>query len=148
VVVSALAGAALMMVADRLPVGALPWPVEESPLRLGAVGLAVGSSLGAWLELVLLRGELRRLRPELVGRIDAEAGLYGRLLGLAAVALAPPALLAWATPELWPAARGALVVGCYALAYLGLGKVSGMLEPGDLLRGFESAAGPDPRQDR
>lgn len=53
--VSTLAGVALMLPLDRL---------GFSGLRLGAAGLALGASLGAWLELGLLRRSLgRRLGP-------------------------------------------------------------------------------------
>jgi putative peptidoglycan lipid II flippase len=55
VAVSTLAGVALMLPLDRL---------GFSGLRLGAAGLALGASLGAWLELTLLRRSLgRRLGP-------------------------------------------------------------------------------------
>jgi peptidoglycan biosynthesis protein MviN/MurJ (putative lipid II flippase) len=126
-----------MLAADRLPIAALPWPVEESALRLGGVGLAIGSALGAWVELVLLLAELRRVRPSVAGEIRAEGPLYARFVVLAAAALLPAAGLAWAAATLPMAVRGPLVVGCYALAYLGSGRLLGWLEPRDLLRGFE-----------
>jgi putative peptidoglycan lipid II flippase len=51
VAVSALVGIGLMIPADRL---------GFEPLRLGAAGLALGASAGAWLEYVLLRRALGR----------------------------------------------------------------------------------------
>jgi putative peptidoglycan lipid II flippase len=51
VALSATVGIALMIPADRLGFDAL---------RLGAAGLALGASLGAWTELVLLRRALAR----------------------------------------------------------------------------------------
>jgi putative peptidoglycan lipid II flippase len=71
--VSFLIGAILMFQLDRLlllegsiqglsnilaPLQPLPEAIRENedlPLRLGAVGLAVGASIGAWVELALLR---------------------------------------------------------------------------------------------
>ena len=64
-VLAAGAGAALMLLLDRLRVGeALPWldmpAADAEALRLGAVGLALASAAGSWLELGLLLGRLRR----------------------------------------------------------------------------------------
>lgn len=51
VAVSVLCGVTLMVPADRL---------GFASLRMGAAGLAIGSSIGAWLEYVLLRRSLGR----------------------------------------------------------------------------------------
>ena len=75
VAVSLLVGGALMFPLDAFEVG---------PLRLGAVGLGLGTSLAAWLEYGLLRRKLRRaLGPHGMAR-----GRLPRLLaaGLLAVA--------------------------------------------------------------
>ena len=70
--VSLLVGGALMFPLDA---------VEAGPLRLGAVGLGLGTSLAAWLEYGLLRRKLRRrLGPHGIAR--------GRLALLGAAALA------------------------------------------------------------
>ena len=64
-VVSALSGAALMWLCDRFSVAevfALSEPGRG--LHLGAVGLGLGSSLGAWCELVLLRRALEVSRRD------------------------------------------------------------------------------------
>ena len=118
---SAVLGAAAMLQLDRLAIGGpglggielaghLPaWsPLTEglrsdagAPLRLGAVGLALGSVVGSWLELALLR---RRLGPG-AGTVRAGGGELARIAvsaGAAAlVALVvrtlvgdPPALVA------------------------------------------------------
>ena len=115
VVVSAAVGAALMVLLDRYPIQALPWPVEESGLRLGGVGLALGSAVGAWLEIALLARELRRARSELVAGLRRDLSLHLRFLGLAIVALAPAAAVAGWTSGLPWAARAGLVIGCYAV---------------------------------
>ncbi len=66
-IVAAGLGAVLMIWLDRIPLVGVALPgwlgpavaEAEQTLRLGAVGLALGSAVGSWLELVLL---LRRLR--------------------------------------------------------------------------------------
>ena len=134
VIVSAAAGAGLMLWLDRFPVAVVPWLREASELRLGGVGLALGSALGAWLEILLLRRELRGLRGESPG-LRVGGGRLGRYLGLAIAALAPAAVVAWLTREAPIAVAGALVVGCYAGVYLAVGKVTGALDPRSLLAG-------------
>ena len=71
VVVSLLVGGALMFPFDGLHAG---------PLRLGAVGLGLGTSLAAWLEYVLLRRKLER-------RLGRHGMARGRLVRLLAAGL-------------------------------------------------------------
>ena len=71
VAVAVVVGVALMFPADRL---------GFSTLRLGAAGLAAGSTMGAWIELVLLRRALKR-------EIGAHGPALGTLLRLTAAAL-------------------------------------------------------------
>lgn len=125
--VSAAVGAGLMLVLDRLTVGGvLGVPFEGEPLRLGAVGLALGASVGAWAELALLTRALRRHAPAfgLPWRRAAE------MLGVAVAAAVPSLLLRWVLPEgaLHVALAGLLVVGLYGVVYLGLGYVLGFEE--------------------
>lgn len=141
VVCSAATGAALMLWLDRYPLSVLPWEQEPSELRLGGVGLALGSALGAWLELVLLRREMRRLRGA-VAAVRVGGGSLGVYLALASAALVPAVALAWLTRALPMAVAGALVVGCYAVVYLALGKRLGVVEPRQLIAGgLVSASG-------
>jgi putative peptidoglycan lipid II flippase len=72
------------MVADFFPAAA------GKTLRFGAVGLGLGSSLGAWLELGLLYFALHR-------RLPALRWPWARFFRLGALALlaAAPALLLW-----------------------------------------------------
>ena len=83
ILVSAAVGVSLMFPLDRLTVG---------DLGLGAAGLAVGASVGAWLELALLRRSLagqlsglsfggsRIVRCVLAALVATAAGLVPRLL--------------------------------------------------------------------
>ena len=76
VAVSLLVGGALMFPFDTFEVG---------PLRLGAVGLGLGTSLAAWLEYVLLRRKLgRALGPHGMARGRLPRLLAAGLLATAA----------------------------------------------------------------
>ncbi|HYE96819.1 MAG TPA: murein biosynthesis integral membrane protein MurJ [Rubricoccaceae bacterium] len=137
VAASAAVGAGLMLVLDRVPVGAVPLVgVVGSPLRLGAVGLALGSVVGAWVELARLTAALRRHEPAF--RLPTGAAL--RMLGLA-VASSVPAAGLWALlPSLPVWLLALLVVGLYGAAYLGgatlLGLDEGEAWAGRFLRRF------------
>ena len=105
ITVSAAVGIALMFPLDRVTVG---------QLGLGAAGLAVGASLGAWLELSLLR---RNLARQLSG-MSLGGSRLGRCVLAAlvatAVGLAPKLLL----PELHPVLAAAATILPVALTYL------------------------------
>ncbi len=114
---SALLGALLMRFLDRYPVAAtFGLGAATQDLYLGAVGLALAGSFGAWCELALLRRALRRRLPELRLPVRYIAGR----LGLAAL-LAVPGLLLWALiPAAGVATQAMVVLPCYALSYLGV----------------------------
>ena len=119
VAVSAGLGWALMEILDRYSVASLVGmdPAGKA-LRLGAVGLAVASGIGAWLELLLLR-------KALAGRVSGSflpAREMGRMTGLAVAAAVPAALLGWLLPPLHVLLRTGIVVGSYAVLYLGLAR--------------------------
>lgn len=128
-----------MLWSDRIPLSVLPWQQEPSDLRLGGVGLALGSAVGAWLEIVLLRREMQSLRADRVADLRVGGGLLWPYLGLSIAALAPAGAVAWLTLGAPMVLRGLLVVGCYAVVYLALGKVLGVVEPRDLLSGTRMA---------
>lgn len=111
VAVAAGVGVPLMLALDRLPVPGF----SNGVLRLGALGLAVGSGLAAWVELAALRRALGRLR--LQGLLPV--GLWLRCLTLALIA-GGIALGVWSAPIAWPAdwLRHATALGCYAGLYL------------------------------
>ncbi|MDX1421377.1 MAG: lipid II flippase MurJ, partial [Rubricoccaceae bacterium] len=124
---SAAVGAALMLLLDRLTVeGVLGVATEGNPLRLGAVGLALGASVGAWIELALLTRALHRHAPAF--RLPWRRA--GEMVGVALVAALPPLLLRWGLPEglLHVILEALAVVGLYGLIYLGLGVVLGFEE--------------------
>ncbi|MEM7142366.1 MAG: murein biosynthesis integral membrane protein MurJ [Actinomycetota bacterium] len=96
-------------------------PLEEGvrstgdTVRLGAVGLAVGSAIGAWVELTLLSALVRRRVP---GLRDPRRSLLGpaRAAAAAFVVTAAVKLVVDPLPLLFEAAiRGVFAVGAYAI---------------------------------
>lgn len=127
VAVSAALGAGLMFALDALTVTDVTGvPSEGRALRLGAVGLALGSSAGAWVELWRLVAALRRRIPAFRLPVRRAA----QMLGLAALAAVPAALVRWLVPAApLPAwLYGSAVLGVYGAAYLGLGHALGFEE--------------------
>mgnify|MGYP006271477357 CR=1 FL=1 len=114
--VSTVIAVPLMYELDALSVSAVVPGIEDGSLFLGALGLSLGASVGAWVEFVLLRRALRTAMPSLTL-------LRGRpVLGMSALALgaALPALGVWyllAATTIWISAP--LVGLTYALTYLG-----------------------------
>jgi putative peptidoglycan lipid II flippase len=107
-------GAALMLPLDRIEVG--------EGLRLGAAGLALGASLGAWVELALLRRALQRSLGTHGPRGRVLARLAGAGVGAVLVGLGVRVLL----PDLHPIVEAAGVLGAFGVAYLVLTRVMGV----------------------
>jgi putative peptidoglycan lipid II flippase len=130
VVVSTVVAVPAMFALDRVPLEAAVRPVlghglPGDPLFLGALGLSLGATAGAWVELALLRRALRDPMPAAA----VPWGRLARMTGLAAGALAPGAAVWWALPAEWPVlATAPLVVGAYAAAYLGAAAALGAPE--------------------
>ena len=88
VLVSAVAGAALMLQFEPVTLGALHIPagvlsgMRAGGLPLGPIGLATGATLGAWFEWSLLRRALARR----IGSVGAGAGQLLRMFGAALIA--------------------------------------------------------------
>ncbi len=138
-VVSAALGVVLMLQLDRIGIvsgdleklGDLPAgsPLPESLRggdgikRLGAVGLALGAAVGAWVELGLLQRKVRRDLPE----CPSPAAILGRLLPAAVVSAA----IGWGAMTLLgpaPALVAApIVLAASGLAYLALARRAGNL---------------------
>jgi len=105
-----------MIALDRVGVRALAGEaLPGDPLFLGAAGLGLGATAGAWVEVLLLRRALRTVVPE-AALPWRRAGRMGAL----ALAAGLPAAGLWAAlPAAWPAlATAPLVVGAFAGAYL------------------------------
>ena len=93
VFISVGVGILAMFPADRL---------GFSTLRLGAAGLAFGSSSGAWVEYVMLRRSLTRS----IGQHGVARGLVLRLLLAAALAAMAGVLVQLLLPAWHPASNG------------------------------------------
>ena len=125
VVTSGAIGAALMFWLDGTTVeAAVGVSAGRFPLTLAAVGLALGSAVGAWAELLALRLALRRQTEG----FELPAGRVAQMLGLAGLAAIPAALLRVFLPDLSVYLLTAVVLGVYGLAYLGLGHAFGFQE--------------------
>src|SRR5690606_38022541 len=74
--------------------GIVDIPIEGRPLLLGAVGLALGASVAAWVELSQLVRALKRRVPA----FHLPWGRMAQMLGLAGLAAIPAALLRWLVP--------------------------------------------------
>ncbi|HAQ22681.1 MAG TPA: hypothetical protein DCR10_03950 [Acidimicrobiaceae bacterium] len=84
--------------------------------HLGAVGLALGSALAAWIELALLTRRVRKQLPQVIGPFS-EIGAMG-LPAAAAVIVA--LLLRWITHDLPDVVTAVFAVTGSGAAYLGV----------------------------
>lgn len=126
VVVSTAIAVPTMFYLDRFAVSEVLGfePPGDQLLRFGAVGLTVGASVGAWVELWRLGAALRS-RTETF-RLPWAPLL--RMVGLAVVAALAGVLVWWLLPA-WPAIPlTAIVVGLFGLLYLALSHVTGAPE--------------------
>jgi putative peptidoglycan lipid II flippase len=115
VTVSTLVAVPTMFWLDTIPLDRVVGPLPGEPLFLGALGLSLGATVGAWVEVWRLRRALRAPMPG--ATLPGGALLRMTALALAAV---PPAAGVWAALPAWPVLLVApLVVGTYAAAYLG-----------------------------
>jgi putative peptidoglycan lipid II flippase len=138
---AALLALPLMFWLDRYPVPLLFGPPPAQRLYLGALGLAIASGAGAWIELLSLRAALRRRLPtfDLPWRDDL------RMILLALAAAAPAALL-WRFLPLRPGLLTALpILAAYGLAYLLAAHLAGRPELSAVARRLRGEkAGPVP----
>jgi putative peptidoglycan lipid II flippase len=121
--IGVLLGLPLMLLLDRIPLEALV-PGAGARFHLGPLGLALGSSLAAWVELELLRRRLRRDLPLL----RLPGGEAARALGAALLAAAAAAALWALLPPLPPVAQAAVLLPVYGLAYLSAAAAWGVSE--------------------
>lgn len=104
-------------------------PYSYRALPLGAVGLAFGASVGAWVEWWQLR---RKLAAQL-GGIGIGARTALQLAGAAAVGAAAAFATAWLLSGQHPTLRGALALAVYGAVYFPVGALLGAPEARDLL---------------
>jgi putative peptidoglycan lipid II flippase len=80
---------------------------------LGAVGLAAGSGIAAWVEWWLLRRTLRRK----IGKVGAGAGAVARMLAAALAGAGAGWGVRLLLPDTGPRVEAVLVLGTYGLVY-------------------------------
>ncbi|WP_263841521.1 murein biosynthesis integral membrane protein MurJ [Salinibacter sp.] len=115
VTVSTLVAVPAMFWLDTIALERVAGPLPGDALFLGALGLSLGATVGAWVEVAALRHWLRGPLPSV--RIPWAS--VGRMVGLALVSLGPGAA-AWGLLPSWHVLLVApLVVAAYAAAYLG-----------------------------
>ncbi|MEX2466519.1 MAG: murein biosynthesis integral membrane protein MurJ [Gemmatimonadota bacterium] len=112
VAVSTLVGVGLMFPLDR---------VGFETLRLGAAGLALGASAGAWLEY----GLLRRALGKRVGAHGPGSGRVARFALAAAMAAAAGVLLQGPVEGAHPIVAAAVVLPLAGVVYLGVARILG-----------------------
>lgn len=107
-------------------------------LRMGALGLAVGSAVGAWLEFVLLRRAVARrmVRPRLGG------GTLGRVAVAALAAFVVAASLNLVLPAT-ALVRVVVAGGCSGLVYLSVGWLLALPEARSLVSAVPGLRGRD-----
>ncbi|MEE8600150.1 murein biosynthesis integral membrane protein MurJ [Euzebya tangerina] len=128
---SLVAGAILMVQFDQIGLGPegltvvgdlpafslVPAEVREAAdtiPRLGAMGLALGVSVGSWVELRLLRDRLTRV----VGRFDVVGGVRDNVLQAAFLAAGTTVVVRLITEQVPVFARGVLAVAAATITYL------------------------------
>jgi putative peptidoglycan lipid II flippase len=115
VVVGAAVAVPAMLLLDRFTVvSAVDAVTPGRTLHLGAVGLALGSAVAAWVELAALRRVLSESLPSLHLPLSAA----GRMLALAVAAALPAAGLWWLLAERGPLLVAPAVVAVFAGLYL------------------------------
>ncbi len=113
--------------------GLLPQSVRDDPAgpqRLGAVGLAAGSAVAAWVEYLLLRRRVRRGLLTTRAYRDPALALLPAALPAAAIAAAG----SWWADGISPLLGAPLVVGLSGAIYVGLAYWRGSPSAADLLR--------------
>ncbi len=124
VTVSTVVAVPTMFWLDTIPLREVVGPLPGSVLYLGALGLSLGASVGAWVEVWRLR---RALRPSMPDATVPWRALL-RMMGLALVAVVPAAGLWWTLPDWHVLLVAPLVVGTYATVYLGTAALLGFEE--------------------
>jgi putative peptidoglycan lipid II flippase len=98
---------------------------EDGPVRLGAVGLSLGASVGAWFELALLR----RIVGRRIGKVHVGGRQRGRVVFAAVVAGLVALGLRWSPlGDLAPIPEAIAVLVPSGLAYLAVAWVTGVEE--------------------
>jgi putative peptidoglycan lipid II flippase len=130
VLTSALAGTALMLQFEPVTIGTFTMSaglladVRASGVPLGPVGLALGASVGAWLEWALLR----RALAHQIGSVGTGSGHMARTFGAALIAAAAGYGASRVTAPLHPLLGALLVAGVFGIVYFTAARALGLTE--------------------
>jgi len=115
VTVSTVVAVPVMFGLDTISLEGVVGPLPGEDLFLGALGLSLGATVGAWAEVAALRYRLQGPLP------DAQIpwARASAMAGLALLALGPAAGVWWMLPGGPTLLLAPLVVGAYAVVYLG-----------------------------
>jgi putative peptidoglycan lipid II flippase len=91
---------------------------------LGAVGLALGAGIAAWVEWLLLR---RALQPR-IGSVGLGAEAWFRMLGASGAGAAAGWAVRLALPELHPSMAAVFILGGFGVSYVGTARLLGLGE--------------------
>jgi|HigsolmetaAR201D_1030396.scaffolds.fasta_scaffold01129_8 putative peptidoglycan lipid II flippase len=128
--IAAVAGALLMIQFEPVTVGALSIPAgalagfQIGGIPLGPVGLALGASVGAWLEWALLRTRLSRE----MGPVAAGAGYLARTFAAALLAVGVGYLVSILVQDLYPLFAALIVAAAFGSAYFVAAYLLGLSE--------------------
>lgn len=137
VTISAIVGALLMIQFEAIAVRGFSLPAgvfggfNVDGIPLGPVGLALGASIGAWLEWMLLRRTLVRQ----IGGIGAGVRQYGKMFASAIIAAAVGYLVSVGVANVYPLIAAGIVGAAYGLVYLSLARLFGLNEAKALVDG-------------
>lgn len=116
VIVSTVVAVPAMLLLDGIAVGDVAGPgAGDRTLYLGSLGLAVGATTGAWIELWRLQRSMGAMMPAF--RLPW-AGVR-RMTATALAAAAPAGIVWWLLPDMHIAVEALIVVSVYAAGYLG-----------------------------
>ncbi len=135
VLVAAIAGGFLMVQFESVSIGG--WTISAGMLEwltidgipLGPVGLAMGASIGAWLEWALLRTRLMRQ----VGTFAAGRGHYLPMLAAALIAAAAGYGGAHIAQGVYPLLKAVVVGAVFGVVYFGAARAFNLSEARVLL---------------
>lgn len=115
VTVSTVVAIPTMFWLDTIPVHQVVGPTTEQTLYLGALGLSLGATVGAWVEVWRLRRALEEPMPS----ISVPWQTLFQMTALAVLATLP-AIVVWVLLPAWHVLLVApIVTGTYAVVYLG-----------------------------
>jgi putative peptidoglycan lipid II flippase len=119
-------------------VGAVLLPSAIGVDRLwGTAGLTAAASVGAWVELWLLRSTLR----DLIGETGLPAMISGRLSAAAFIAAAVGWAIRLSLPAIHPILAAALIFTPFAVVYMGVTSALNVPEAAALLRRIRPTSG-------